>query len=177
MANPDDTDDDTDVLDDDEPDDLSQLCQFLAGVLSSEDLSTAQTLIENLLNGPFGSDNEIKRLGAKPGAGIAADRRITGVYTNMSTLDAVKQMQAIRAAEQAVEPFVGPVLGLDSAPAIYKTALQRMGHDARTLHPSACRVMFEALRHKGARPRMATDSATDAAMRARFPGVAALKLR
>jgi hypothetical protein len=96
----------------------------------------------------------------------------------MNTAAVFREINDIRAAERAVAPYVGAVLGMDSAAAVYRHALTQMGHDCAGVHASALPAIWEA--HKRNRSRngaapMATDSSSGAGFRSRFPHAAAIK--
>lgn len=141
---------------------MDELIQFLLGVLSAEDLATALELIGDMT----------------PGTSLASDSRNTKVSTVIDRAT-IKELQSIRAAEEAVEPYVGAVLGLDSEYAVYAEAIKRMGCSSNGLarSASAAKAVFAMARDRGARPRVAMDSVSDAKYREKFPGVAALKVR
>jgi hypothetical protein len=145
---------------------MDELIQFLLGVLSAEDLATALELIGAMQDDP------------QPGASIASDSRNKG--TKMINRDTVRELQSIRAAEEAVAPFVGPVLGMDSEFKVYFEALKKMtGQMPRGLYNSAeaAKAMFNSLRNVGARPKLALDTASADKMRDRFPGAFSIKQR
>jgi hypothetical protein len=153
------------TYDQDDPDDeidsrddpSTQILKFLQGKLSPEDYTRVETILCNQ------EEN-----------GLVGDRALRATDP---TSRAVQRMQDITAAEREVAPCVGAVLGQDSAAGVYTAALRAMGQNTVGLHPSAARSMFRALRHQGARPRVAMDSVTQQSYAARFPGVGALKLR
>lgn len=65
-------------------------------------------------------------------------------------------------AREAVRPLVGDVVGLDSAPDIYRYALKSIGVDASSVHPSALPAMVSmAMSARHSAPRVAMDAAPD----------------
>ena len=91
----------------------------------------------------------------------------------MAFQQAIQEMQAIRLAEQEVAPIVGEVLGMDSALAIYRTALQRLGHNYSTSdlgNTAGARAIFNQARRVGdGRIRQAYDSSDAPRRTAMFP--------
>jgi hypothetical protein len=83
----------------------------------------------------------------------------------------IREIQAIRLAEEEVAPYAGPVLGMDSAGAVYRTALERMGHDVSNVPVHAVtQGVFQAMKsYKGRSRSMAQDSAARADFDKRFP--------
>jgi hypothetical protein len=103
----------------------------------------------------------------------------TITYDYNPTRDAIREMNAIKAAETTVAPIVGPVLGMDSEFDVYATALLRLGHDTRGLGRSAvaAKVAFD-LAWRSSRPRkLAMDAKQEADYATRFPGASKLKVR
>ena len=90
---------------------------------------------------------------------------------------AIREIQAIRAAEEHVKPFVGDVIGMDSAVAVYQTALSRLGHDlqaSQIVDATGGRTLFDIARGSRARPAM--DAAATADYAKRFPNANRLVL-
>jgi len=54
-----------------------------------------------------------------------------------------REMRAAEVARNAVRPYVGETIGMDSAPAIYRYGLTQLGHDAKGVHDSALKPMFD----------------------------------
>jgi hypothetical protein len=96
---------------------------------------------------------------------------------------AAEKANALRAAERAVEPYVGK-LALDAAidaDGVYRHALTSLGvEDAATIHPSALKSLLKAMPLPGStalrrEPRLAQDAATVKATLDRFPNAGRLK--
>ena len=89
--------------------------------------------------------------------------------------DAIREMQAIRAAEAAVAPIVGPIMGMDSEFSVYAEALKRLNVDTNGLQRSAAaaKSAFAMATRKSVHPRRI---ATDADL-SRFPNAGRLKQR
>lgn len=92
--------------------------------------------------------------------------------------EAVARMQAIRQAERDVAPFIGEVVAMDSAEAVYKLALDSMKVDTKGMPPAAYRHVLVNLPKPGsasqsavvpASERLAADAASAADFRTRFP--------
>lgn len=83
--------------------------------------------------------------------------------TDKTRAETVAQMQAIRAAESAVEPHIGKIaIAQDSAENVYKLALDAAKIDLTGVHPSAYRAMVGMLPAAGGavkRPAIAQDAA------------------
>ncbi|MEE8663489.1 MAG: DUF2213 domain-containing protein [Acetobacter sp.] len=87
----------------------------------------------------------------------ASDAALAQAIENLKST--TKQAQDAR---EAVRPLVGDVVGLDSAPDIYRYALKSIGVDASSVHPSALPAMVSmatSARHSA--PRVAMDAAPD----------------
>lgn len=69
------------------------------------------------------------------------------------------RVAAIDTAKRAVQPFVGEVIGMDSAEAIYKFALDKAGVDTTGVPSSAYKAMVAMLPKPGARQPVAQDGA------------------
>lgn len=69
-----------------------------------------------------------------------------------------QRMAAIEVAKSDVKPFVGEVIGMDSAEAIYRFALDEAGISTKGIHPSALKSMVSML------PKLGTDLALDRRM-------------
>ena len=57
--------------------------------------------------------------------------------------EVVKQMQAVRTAENEVRPLLGDVVALDTAADVYKLALDHLAIDVTDVHPSAYRAVVK----------------------------------
>lgn len=75
----------------------------------------------------------------------------------------IARLQAVRAAEVAVEPYVGKLVAMDSAEAVYGAALKSLGVDIVGVHASAFPAILNAQPKPGAVSRVsriAADSAS-----------------
>lgn len=90
----------------------------------------------------------------KPAMDSAAVRKLVA----QGEKRAARRVAAIGVAQREVAPHVGEVLGMDSAEAIYKFALDQADVDTKGVHPSAYRAMVKMLPQSGA-PTIAQDQA------------------
>jgi hypothetical protein len=84
---------------------------------------------------------------------------------------------ALHAARRDVETTIG-IVGMDSAEAVYKAALDHLGVDTAGVHASAYRSMFKMAKDQAdaaAKPRLASDAATVTGMRSAIKGYDRLK--
>jgi hypothetical protein len=145
------------------PDDISALFMFLRDKLDPDEMATVEQLVENILdavdNDPdLGEDNRqrFRRLGARKSVG---DSKMVDRAT-------IREWNEIREAEQET----GVVMGLDSAPAVYREAIRRMGRDPAGLTGNAARATYRALRSAPhARARVAMDGRAVASRAEQFP--------
>ena len=118
---------------------------------------------------------EMGRLGAQCIVGDSAPNLSTFKRREpMAYQQAIQEMQAIRQAEQDVAPIVGEVLGMDSALGVYRTALQRLGHNYSTSdlgNTAGARAIFNQARRAGSQGqvRQAYDSGASARREHMFP--------
>ncbi len=120
---------------------------------------------------------ELGRLGAQCIVGDSAPNLSTFKQREPAMYqEAIREMQAIRVAEQEVSPFVGEVIGMDSATRVYQEALKRLGHNlsASALGNTAgARAIFNQARRggngKGGQVRHAYDSNDAPRRAAMFP--------
>ncbi|MBW4022015.1 MAG: hypothetical protein HIU92_02590 [Proteobacteria bacterium] len=83
----------------------------------------------------------------------------------------IRELQAIRAAEAEVAPYAGQILGMDSANAVYRAALAKLGHDVTAVPAYASmKPIFTALKGKRAPRELAQDAAAAKGFDQRYPG-------
>lgn len=82
---------------------------------------------------------------------------------------AVRELRAIQEAEREVSHVVGPILGMDSATAVYGEACKRLGIDTRRVAPAGMVDVFRAYRSSGTKPALAQDAASRASFDRMFP--------
>ncbi|NKI68952.1 DUF2213 domain-containing protein [Collimonas pratensis] len=56
----------------------------------------------------------------------------------------IARLRGISEAEKIVKPFVGELVAMDSAEAVYKAALKTLGVDTKDIHPSAFKAVLMA---------------------------------
>lgn len=81
----------------------------------------------------------------------------------------IEKMNAIRAAEKEVQPFIGEVVAQDSAEAVYKLALDHAKIDLTGVPSAAYRAMVGMLSKEVKQPRVAMDAASADDFAKRFP--------
>lgn len=86
-----------------------------------------------------------------------------------------KNQADIREAERFIRPWLGDLaVAYDSAPDVYKAAIEANGHSVKGVHPSAYRAILEMIPKPGekqrhASPRLAMDGAKANDFATRFP--------
>ncbi len=89
------------------------------------------------------------------------------------------QERAIRAAEKAVQPYVGVLdMAFDSAEEVYRHALEAKGVETKGIHESAFPALLKMLPKAGAQPStspMAADAASVKGFNERFPQAARIQ--
>lgn len=125
--------------------DHTKLLTFLEGKLSSEDMATLQ----EMLGGAPGAEDEDEP-DMKPNEPDGDPKAAMDAAVNA----AVARVNALHAAREDVRPLVGAVsMALDSAEAVYATALKAKGVDIKGVDPSAYKALVS----------MALDSASRSA--------------
>lgn len=90
---------------------------------------------------------------------------------------AIDRMNKIAEAKAEVRPYVGEVLGMDSAKAVYKYALETLGVNVDGVDPSAYKHILKAQPKPGQTiPSFAMDSAGIKGFHERFPGAAKIRV-
>lgn len=86
-----------------------------------------------------------------------------------------KNQAEIREAERFIRPWLGDLaVAYDSAPDVYKAAIEANGHSVKGVHPSAYRAILEMIPKPGekqrqAAPRLAMDAVKANGFAERFP--------
>ena len=158
--------------DDDPGNAARELKLLIDGKLSNEDYAEAERLIAAIT----GETDDERRDDDLPRPGGAQDERRYA----MDSGDAFTRMRDLQAAEREVSPYVGDVLGMDSAAAVFREALARRGVPARDLPAAALPAMWGIAKRGGqgsggTAPRIAHDARGAAAFDAKFPGLARLR--
>lgn len=96
----------------------------------------------------------------KPEVGAAVDRAAMDAALRVAIANgekrAIARINAIEQAKRDVKPFVGEVLGMDSAEAVYRLALDQAGVDLDGVPSSAFKAMVSMLPKPGEGPRDAS---------------------
>lgn len=144
----------------DEPADggSAQLMAFLQQKgLSPEDMDAVSGMVSKLSAPAAAVD-------AEPDADVMTKEDVDTAMDSMSkslTIKLTKQFQELEQAKADVRPTVGDVLGMDSAPSVYRFALDQMKVDHKDLHDSALGKFYAlaAGRPVVKSPTLASDSA------------------
>lgn len=113
-------------------------------------------------------DDDKKKKDDKPAMDAASVKALLA----KNTAETVARMSAIRTAEKEVAPFIGEVVALDSAEAVYKLALDATNIDLTGVDPSAYKHLVKMLPKPGDKKEpkpMGMDSAATADFNKRFP--------
>lgn len=144
--------------------------EFLSGKLSPEDLAAYDAI--------GGGEAEVKPE-LKLEKEVKIDKPAMDAAINEAVQNERKNNQAIRAAELAVEPYVGRLaMAFDSAEGVYKQAFAILGVDVKGVHPSAFPTILGLQTKPGAKPAntpLAMDAAPSEDFTARFPGAANIR--
>lgn len=161
--------DDEGVTADADDDMVAKLLTFLEGKLSDDDLAAAKQMASGQAQDeppPFEGEPKVD----KP-AMDAAIRK--GIDT------AVARVNALHKAREDVKPLVGDVIGMDSAAAVYRFALDKAGVDTAGVHDSALAVLVDQQVKLSAAPAARKPIALDAKQNdefvKRFPAANRLK--
>lgn len=144
----------------DEPADggAAQLMAFLQDKgLSPEDLDAVSGMVSKLSAPAAAVD-------AEPDADVMTKEDVDTAMDSMSkslTIKLTKQFRDLEQAKADVRPTVGDVIGMDSAPSVYRFALDQMKVDHKDLHDSALGKFYAlaAGRPVVKSPTIASDSA------------------
>lgn len=176
-AGPADTEEDDTAAVDADGDKLGKLLAWLKDKLSDEDFAAATEMAGAATNDPAAEGETAQDGGGKP-MKTGMDAKMVDKMIKTATDKVRSQMVAAAQARKDVAPFVGEVsLAMDSAPDIYKFALDNAKVDTKGVDPSAYGAMVKMLPVPGARrePMLAQDSADSSDFAANFPGARAPK--
>ncbi len=136
-----------------EGDALSKVTTFLTGKLSPEDMATVTAMLKSP---PVAQDGFVSK--------VAMDAALAAV-TDSTVKRVREESKAVREAERAVLPFVGPLsVAMDSADEVYKFALTKLGVKLDGVHASAFPAILAAQqRRSAARPGVVPVIAGDSA--------------
>lgn len=137
---------------------------------SGDEVRILEELLAKLKEGGSAqdADNEDEDIGkgkplnipAKPGTSLqtpkqpaAVDKAAMDAALKKAVAEAEKntiaRMNALEQAKKDVKPLIGKVMGMDTAEAVYKLALDSAGVDLTDVHPSAYRAMVALLPKPG----------------------------
>lgn len=168
------------MLDAVDADPTEEILAMLRGKVSDEDLAAVAAKLQSLL-APAADEfpPEPPKNPIDNPADPMADKKDPPAMDAVNKLVAAaidkQKAEARDAAEarEAVRPFVGSVaVALDSAEAIYRSALTMMGVKHDGVHPSALRAVLDAQQKQGSRTTIAQDAAPNGEFLARFPELA-----
>jgi hypothetical protein len=120
-------------------------------------------------------DKKGTAMDAKPVTKAAMDAAVAAAKAE-ARREAVAHMNAVHAAHEAVRPYVGEVMGMDSADDIYAYALTQMGVDFEGVPAAAYPKMLKMAPKPGEqKPTVAMDAAGLKSFADKFPGAARIK--
>jgi len=187
---------DDDIVTQDEPDPkMEGLLNMLRGKISDEDLAQVQSMLSaapasaataadepvvtpGAANAdPKNNDNKDAIPAAKKDDGPtkaamdAAIRLACDATARDTEAKTIARLRGIQEAEEIVKPYVGKLIGMDSAEAVFKTALETLKVDVKDVHPSAYKavLMAQPKPGEGHKPVIAADSSLPAGMLDSFP--------
>lgn len=188
---------DDDSVAQDEPDPkMEGVLNMLRGKISDEDLAQVQSMLSAApaAAATTAADEPAQTAGAAaadPEAGankkpIPAGKKDDGI--SKTAMDAairlacdatardteaktIARLRGTQEAEEIVKPYVGKLVGMDSAEAVFKTALETLKVDVKEVHPSAYKAVLMAQPKPGEASKtiIATDSALPADALESFP--------
>ena len=153
---------------DEEDDTASKMLAYCKGKMSEDDYAGLASMANGGTMDEDPDEDDDDDDDKKPAMDAASVRRST-----------IQEMHAIREAERAVEPFVGPIaVAMDSAADVYRLALDARGVDLEGVPAAAFKAMVGLLAAPAsASPAHAMDAATADDFHTRFPGARRLVAR
>lgn len=126
---------------------------------------------------PDGKPDDEKVSKSAMDAAIATERARSAKALREVEAKTIERLRSIASAEEEVRPYVGKLaVAMDSAEAVYKTALETMGVDVAGIHPSAYRAVLMAHSKPGAtQKRVANDASMTPSITDAFPNAARLR--
>lgn len=170
------------MLDAVDADPCEEILAMLRGKVSDEDLAAVAAKLQSLLAPaadelpPTPPATPIDDNPADPMADKKEPPAMDAVNKLVAAAIDKQKAEARAAAEarEAVRPFVGSVaVALDSAEAIYRSALTMLNVKHEGVHASALRAVLDAQKQGTARTAIAQDAAPNGEFLTRFPGLAA----
>jgi hypothetical protein len=127
---------------------VDALLEYIKGKLSDEDYAAAAKIAQADPAQDESDDDDDKP---------AMDAKRIRALISAAEKRGAARIADIDKAKQAVKPFVGEVIGMDSAASIYRLALDNAGVDLAGVHESAYAAMVKMLPDPDARPAVAQD--------------------
>jgi hypothetical protein len=157
--------------------DPSALLDFLSTKLSPADFAKVSGMLNEA--DPSLAQDDPAPFAGSPKTGANPLYQSLGNQTAMDTrtLNAVRAVNELHAAEEAVRPYVGNIIGMDSAVGVYRAALKSLGHDPSGISPSAMQGTFNAIKGTRAKRNVAMDAKERAGFEERFPDAGRLSRR
>jgi hypothetical protein len=126
---------------------------------------------------PGGKPEDEKVSKSAMDAAIATERARSAKALREVEAKTIERLRSIASAEEDVRPYVGKLaVAMDSAEAVFKTALETMGVDVAGIHPSAYRAVLMAHPKPGAtQKRVANDASMTSSITDAFPNAARLR--
>ncbi len=145
---------------------VSKIMAFLKGKISDEDLAELSAMTGG---GAADEDTDTPNDPNTANDPKSLTKAAMDAKMKEASNAAVARMTAAALAREAVEPVIGKVsLALDSAPAIYKLALDHLGVDTAGVHVSAYAALLKAAHRPVTSPAIAQDAANLSTAEAKF---------
>ena len=177
--------DTNDALDAVDADPCADLLSMLSGKLSPEDLAEFEQKLRAALTPQAAADGD-EEPGPPATQGTPPKPEVKDEPMNQTAMDAAlkklkgdiqSEARAITEAQKAVRPYVGELVAMDSAEAVYKAAFDELGIDVKGVHPSAYAAILKAQPLQSTETRVKPAVAMDAraAVNTAFPNIARIK--
>lgn len=157
--------------------DLQQVCAMMMAKPAAEATPAATdepTQTPGAANAdPKDEKNKEDIPGMTKGAMDAAIKAACAKTAKDTEAKTIARVRGIQEAEEIVKPFVGKLVAMDSAEAVYKAALDFMKVDTKDVHPSAYKAVLLAQPKPGdgKRTTVARDSSPSAEVAELFPNM------
>ena len=172
---------DTDAaLDATDADPCADLLAMLTGKLSPEDLAAFEQKLRAALTPEAASDDDGTTDGIPPKPEVKDDPMTpTAMDAALKKLKADIHTEArdIAEAQRIARPYVGELVAMDSAEAVYKAALDELSVDTKGVHPSAYAAILKAQPLPTAETRLTAKVAMDGknTAAAKFPNISRIQ--
>ena len=172
------------------------LLAFLKGKISDEDYAQAEKMLaeeekeeeeqpamddENIPHAAASTqDPQQKALATEKQVQPVMDKKAFDAALAKASADAEKlimeRLNKLQAAKDDVRPYVGEVMGMDSAEKVYAYALETLGVDVKGVDASAYAAILKAQSKPGqSAPRMGMDAASAKSFTDKFPDAARIR--